>query len=134
LIIIYSKKFKIVMNKFLLTTCIFLNIFFVACSTKNKCDQLPQHFSTFDDALTKIKLSNFKIHEDVNTSKSSWIKAASFYSCDGNSGYFIIETAGKEYLYAEMPYNIWIEFKSAQSFGTYYNKNIKHKYTFTLTK
>lgn len=122
------------MNKFLLTTCIFVTIFFVACSTKNKCDQLPQHFLTYDDAVTKIKSANFKIQEDANTSKSSWIKAASFYSCDGNSGYFIIETAGKEYLYAEMPYSIWTEFKNAQSFGNYYNRNIKNRYTFTLNK
>lgn len=122
------------MNKILLTTSVFAIIFFVSCSTKNKCDQLQSHFLTYEDAVKKIKSADSRIKEEVNTSKSSWIKSASFYSCDGNLGYFIMETAEKEYLHAEIPYGIWTEFKHAESFGNYYNQNIKHRYAYTLSK
>ncbi len=122
------------MNKILLTASVFVAIFFLACSTKNKCEQLQKHFLTYEDAVKKIKSTDFIIQEEANTSKSSWIKSASFYSCDGILGYFIMKTAEKEYLYAEMPYTIWTEFKNAGSFGNYYNRSIKHRYAYTLSK
>ena len=75
-----------------------------------------------------------KLKDKVNASKSSWIRGASFYSCDGNSGYFILITDKNEYLYSEMPYSIWLEFKNAESFGKFYNEKIKYKYIFQLTK
>ncbi len=58
-------------------------------------------FLSCQDAIENIKSANFKIEDDENTSKSSWIKSASFYSCDGNNGYFILITKDKDYLYSE---------------------------------
>lgn len=122
------------MNNFILFLCLISSSFFSSCSQKNNCDQLPTQFSTYEEAVTKIKSSQFKIKEETNTSKSSWIKAASFYSCNGNSGYFILQTDKNEYLFSDMPYSVWREFKNAESFGKFYNEKIKHKYIFQLTK
>ena len=103
-----------------------------SCSQKNDCTKLPTHFSSYSEALLKIKSSTFKIQEAVNTSKSSWIKGAYYYSCDGKMGYFILATAQKEYIHSNLPYNVWLSFKSAGSFGSFYNSYIKHKYQFAL--
>jgi len=111
-----------------------LSIFIVSCSQKGSCEQLSKQFETYDKAVEKIKLTVFKIEESVNTSKSSWIKNASYYSCDGQIGYFILETSKKEYLHADLPYQVWTEFKSAESFGSFYNENIRDKYNLNLTK
>jgi len=110
------------------------SLFFISCSQKTSCDQLSNQFETYDKAVEKIKSTDFKIEESVNTSKSSWIKNASYYSCDGQIGYFILETSKKEYLYVDLPYQVWTEFKSAESFGSFYNENIRDKYNLNLTK
>lgn len=122
------------MNKFLLTLsiCSALNIY--ACRIKDSCDKLPTQFSSYDQAVSKIESSDFKITEEANTSKSSWIRGASFYSCDGNTGFYILQTDKQDYLYTNMPYSIWTEFKNAESLGNFYNENIKHRYIFQLTK
>lgn len=120
--------------KQLFTYILLQSLFFVSCSQKINCDQLSQNFTSYEKALTEIKSAQFKIKESVNTSKSSWIENASYYSCNGETGFFIFETAKKEYLYTSMPYSIWLEFKNAESLGSYYNDKIKHNYIFTLSK
>lgn len=122
------------MNKFLLTISFISLLLNQSCSQKDSCEQLPHNFATYDEAIQKIKSSNFEIQEDINISKSSWIRGASFYCCNGRSGYFILVTDKKEYLYSDMPYSIWRAFKNADSFGKFYNENIKYKYIFQLTK
>ncbi len=116
----------------ILSTCFAIAI--SSCRTKDGCDKLPIQFSSYDQAISKIKTSNFKINEKVNTSKSSWIRGAKFYSCNGDTGFFILQTDKQEYIYANMPYSIWVQFKNAESFGEFYNKNIKHRYIVQLIK
>lgn len=122
------------MNKFLLTISICFALTISSCKTKDSCDKLPAQFSSFDQAVLKIKSSDFRIKEEANTSKSSWIRGASFYSCDENTGFYILQTDKQEYLYTNMPYSVWTDFKNAESLGTFYNNNINHKYIFQLTK
>lgn len=93
------------------------------------CQQLPESFISYDQAFEKIKKADFKIEDSVDCSVSSWIKEASFYSCDGEIGYFILKTKnGNEYLHKGLPLKVWNEFKNASSFGGYYNRQIKGKY------
>ena len=121
-------------NKIILLLSFILTLILTSCTTKTSCDQLSNQFSSYDEAISKIKSADFKINETANTSKSSWIKNASFFSCDSNTGYFILETFKQEYLYSELPYSLWKEFKSAESFGSYYNQKIKNNYIFLLSK
>lgn len=122
------------MNKFLFTFSICSALTFSSCRTKDCCDNLPTQFSSYDQAVSKIESSEFKIKEEANTSKSSWIKNASYYSCNGLTGYFILETSKIKYLYSDLSYQKWKEFKAAESFGSFYNENIRDKYNFDLTK
>lgn len=122
------------MNKFLLILSFCFALTISSCRTKESCDKLPTQFSSYDQAVSKIESSDFKIQEKANTSKSSWIRGASFYSCDGNTGFYILQTDKQDYLYTNMPYSVWTEFINAESLGKYYNENIKHRYIFQLTK
>ncbi len=96
------------------------------------CDQLPNSYSSYNDAVKAIKGANFKLHETISTPKSSWIRGASYYSCDGHLGFLTLITERQEYLHSDVPVNIWKEFKNSDSFGSYYTNNIKHKFHFSL--
>lgn len=97
------------------------------------CSQLPKSFSSYELAVKKIRDASFRFDEKVNCNKSSWIKSAEYYSCDGNSGFFILTTKeNKFFLHKNMPFFTWKEFKSASSFGSYYNQNIKGRYKFSI--
>lgn len=99
---------------------------------QNDCNHLPKTFGSYYEAIRIIKATNFNFKDDVNTTGSSWIRSASYYSCDNQFGYFILYTDQKEYIYKDFPKNIWLGFKSANSFGNYYNLNIKNRYTLFL--
>jgi len=92
------------------------------------CQNLPEIFETYEDAHSKIHKAKFYYIENLNTSKSSWIRGASYFSCDGKYGFLSIYTDKKEYIHQNVPIEIWESFKYSESFGRFYNKNIKHRF------
>lgn len=109
----------------------YLVVLFVLVShgcNSQPCDKLTKSFSTYDQAESLVESASFRIKESISTSKSSWIRCAKYYSCDGKTGFFVICTDSEDYIHQDMPIGIWHGFKNAQSFGTYYNKNIRGLY------
>jgi hypothetical protein len=114
------------------TFVIFLFQAFAISSLAQNCASIPAHFNSYEQATSWVKDATFKFKESVNTSKSSWIRSASYYSCDGKVGYFIYSTDKQEYIHAGVPIEIWNGFKNADSFGSYYDHYIRKKYRFYL--
>jgi hypothetical protein len=110
----------------LLTVFISLN-----CHSQN-CSTLPNKFTSYNQAISIVENSRFKIDETINTSKSGWILNAHYYSCDGKTGFFIIKMKRKEYIHAGMPVSVWQQFKRANSFGSFYDYYIKGRYRLYL--
>ena len=118
---------------FVVIFCLFLGMTnIISYCSRLDCDRLPTNYSSFTEAIDIIQTAHFNIQESVNTSNSSWIRRASYYSCDGKMGYLIIRTDEGEYIHSDMPTYIWEEFKNAESYGSFYNQYIKHRYYFTL--
>jgi mevalonate pyrophosphate decarboxylase len=115
------------MNKAIILLVCLLSSTFISYAQTN-CFKLPSTFKSYNQATTLVKATKFKIIETANTSKSTWVKSATYYSCDGKTGYLIILLKSKEYIHANLPYSIWKGFKNASSKGKYYDNNIKHKY------
>ncbi len=118
----------------------FISILFLAsCNSNSKnqahdtltngtasCNSLPSSFASYDAAVSAVESADFEIADNANTSKSSWIRAARFYSCNNADGYFIIETDKGNYLHQGVPITLWESFKAANSFGSFYDANIRH--------
>jgi hypothetical protein len=118
------------MNKYILILLL-LSFTIASCSSQD-CKDLPSQFSSFSQAVNKVKSANFTIKEKVKTTKSSWIKSISFYSCNSEKGFLLVETQSEEYIYQNVPISVWEQFKEADSFGTFYNKFIKENYLLKL--
>jgi len=109
-----------------------LTIFIHVVGYSQSCSTLTNNFTSYNQAISVVENSSFKIDESVNTSKSSWILSAHYYSCDGKTGFFIIRLKQREYIHANMPVSIWREFKRANSFGSFYDYYIKGRYRIYL--
>lgn len=115
------------MSHFIFTLIFSLRLYTIDCGS------LPDSFISYSVAEAEIKAANWKIKDYVDCSKSSWIREASYYSCDGNIGYFLIKTnAGRSYLHKDVPKILWNQFKGTSSFGTFYNVYYKGKYQMHL--
>lgn len=110
-------------------TCVVLN--FYSCNNSS-CNELPTPFNNYEQALSEIKSTEFSVEDSVDTSRSSFIESASFYSCDSKVGYLIIGIRNTEYIYQNVPISVWEDFKEADSFGRFYNENIKGNYQLIL--
>jgi hypothetical protein len=100
-------------------------------ASSQNCKALPNHYSSYDQAIQAFKTHSFKVDEQ-DYSQSSWISHAEYKSCDGIKGYFLLSTGNMTYIFAGMPINVWNEYKSASSKGRYYNEYIKGRYQFNL--
>ena len=109
---------------------LFIMSFFYSCKIKEPCKIVS--VSSYSEAITQVRAMNFSYTDAVSSGKGSWIDGADYYSCDGNAGYLILKTRNKEYIHEGVPKNIWLEFKNAESIGSYYDKNIKRDYQFHL--
>ncbi len=104
-----------------------------ACArTSIPCESLPESFQSYEHASNQIHNAEFEISESVDTRKSSWIQGLSFLSCDGQQGFLIMKADGKSYIHQNVPMNIWNELKDAESFGSFYNENIKNRYRISI--
>lgn len=102
-----------------------------SCNSQD-CSNIPSSFKSYDEAVTEVKGSSFQIEDQVNTSQSSWIRGASYYSCNGEKGYLILKTDDEEYIHQDVPIEIWRGFPNASSFGSYYVGSIKGRYSLRL--
>lgn len=116
------------MNKLLISLLLF---FILSCKSQN-CEQLPQTYLSYSEALSKITNASFEVSDSVNTSSSSWIKKAKFYSCDSAKGFLVLETSKDAYIFKDVPIQVWNKFKKANSFGSFYNQKIKGKYQLVI--
>lgn len=99
---------------------------FLSCS--GNCNSISKKFSSYDEAISLVRSTDFSTEEKVNTD-SSWIESIEYYSCDGVKGFLIVNTkSGASYIYENIPKEVWNEFKNADSFGRFYNQNIKGNY------
>lgn len=99
---------------------------------KSDCESMQTSFSTYEEAEKIIEQTTFTFHETINTPSSSWIRSASFYSCDQRIGYLIIFTDQRNYIHKNVPLYLWLNFKDASSYGSFYNQNFKNQYQFSL--
>lgn len=98
-----------------------------ACS-KNGCDNLPDKFSSYEEAERKIETTEFYIREELRTPESSWIYGATYYSCDGELGFLEVETDHGNYYHKDVPVEIWKAFKSTESTGKFFNEELRGNY------
>lgn len=115
---------------FLILLCLIL--LFQNCSTKS-CQSLPNTFSSYQDAKQEVRNSSGYNIKQKRSLKSSWLKSAEYYSCDGKNGFLIITTnKGKTFIHSLVPEKIWSNFINSHSYGNYYVKNIKSNYQLSL--
>lgn len=106
-------------------------VFFDCLKVKEQSTQKDKEENQYSEQKVYVKYRDSSVDiahlrfEYLDTSKSSWVKGAWY---DDDNGYMIINLNGTYYHYCSMPEPAWNSFKSASSFGTFYNQSIKGSY------
>ena len=118
-----NPKFKLMIKKVI----VFSFLILISCK-ENNCNKINLNFTSYEDAIEIVQNSTFAIEEKVNTD-STWIDSIEYYSCNKTTGYLIVNTKKvKSYIHKDVPIQVWNEFKKVDSFGRFYNQNIKGNY------
>lgn len=102
-----------------------------SCSGPN-CESIPISFESSNNALIIVEQANFNLHETIDSSSSSWIVGFTYYSCDKETGFLVLETKKKKYIHQGVPISLWNKLKKAPSFGAFYNAYIRGNYGIEL--
>ena len=101
----------------------------LSCSAQN-CNSINIEQNSYSQAITELRKTEFSISEKVDTD-SSWIDHLEYYSCDEVTGYLVMTTKKeKSYIHKAVPVSLWQKFKATNSFGKFYNSNLKGKFQF----
>ncbi len=105
--------------------------FLSSCSGLCDCEKISNS-NSYVEAVIKAK--NCGASDRKMTFKSSWIREISFYKCNEKNGFLIIKTNKDEYIHSGVPKTVWLDFKNANSFGEFYNQNLKGRFQFIINK
>jgi hypothetical protein len=120
--------------KVVLSTFFLVSVFALISCSQSHCEKLPVIFNNYTDAKQKITGAKFSYKESINTSKSSWIRKASYFSCNDSVGYLLIRTDSQDYIHEDVPLQVWKSFKTAGPYGSFYNYNIKGRYQLSINQ
>jgi hypothetical protein len=118
------------MKKLLCIICL-ASLLCFGCHHAN-CNNIPAEFSGYDEAIADVRNATFDLVDSVNTSESSFVTGANYYSCDGQTGFLIVGLKGREYIHKDVPIQTWQQFKQATSFGEFYAEFIRGRYRLDL--
>lgn len=105
-----------------------LILFLVLNSCGQNCNDLPNSYKNPEEAKTIVLSANFKYTDDCDVSSSSFITSANYYSCNESTGFLIVAMNNKKYIFQNVPFKIWVNFKKADSKSKYYNDEIRGRY------
>jgi hypothetical protein len=115
-----------------------LFIFFITAhaltyASPTPCDTIPVQWKSQKAAIEYLRKSSFLIHEQrLAEGNDEAIRSASYYSCDGETGYLLIRYGGKEVLHQAVPLGVWQNLKNANSLSGYYHFYLRDRFVFKL--
>ncbi|ELR73061.1 hypothetical protein C900_00141 [Fulvivirga imtechensis AK7] len=97
--------------------------------SKTNCHELPVSFNSTEKAIETLKSTTFRLQESIKISRYRSPRAAQFYSCDGLTGFLMVEeTEDILMVYRAVPQDAWSQFSNSTDPIGYYENNIKGKY------
>ncbi len=118
-----------------ITLTLIIALFSLTSVKAQNCNKIKTTFNSYNEAIKILNTTKFTLGQQINTPESFWIKSATFKSCDKRKGFFIVLLKNnRTYIHQNLPTNIWNNFKKASSKGSFYDKNIKKRFTLKIIK
>lgn len=94
----------------------------------SNCEDLPEGFSKMDSAVNILESTKFRIEESIRTSRVSGIQNILFRSCNGSTGYLILEIDNTKIAYRNIPLEVWREYLTTRDLEGFYEDRVKNKF------
>lgn len=121
------KKYKLAQFVFIFSLILIslTHLYFTGVFEKTYRQDTPEVILKIENRDTPVVYQS-SVFEALDTSDSSFVNFALY---DKKEFYLILGLSGKNYQYCEVPQYLWSNFKKSESFGSFYNKNIKGDYS-----
>jgi hypothetical protein len=103
-----------------------VSIFFLnTANQSNNCTGLDGNSLSGKALIEQLEKTKFEMKQEMRTFNLFGLKEAKFYSCDGETGYMVVEKNSKTEVFRNVPLKVWKEFRLAKSSDAYFVDNIE---------
>ncbi len=92
------------------------------------CDSLDVSGMTRVEAIKQVENAVFRFNQNFKLSRTSGVRAAHYYSCDGSKGYLVITVNKDKLLFLNVPKNVWNEIITSSDIDGFYEESIRGKF------
>lgn len=97
--------------------------------SNTNCHELPEMFTSQSQAINSIENATFRTRQTIKISRYQSPRSAVFYSCDGKTGYMIVDINDKlREVYSNVPQEVWSQFINTNDPIGFYSANVKDKF------
>ncbi len=89
------------------------------------CDSLHLDHLEKDQAVSILRQTRFRYQQEFKLTRNQGLKHGAYYSCDGKKGYLVITFNDQDYLYFNVPLDIWEEFTKSPDPEGYFLNHIR---------
>ena len=115
------------MKKLILVT-VFYFLFAFGLKAENNCSCEDFKNRKQNELINTLEKSELEFASTFETANVRGLQGASYYYCDNNHGFLLIRLHDEEFLYKEVPLNVWFELKFSDSVEFYYKDQIKYNF------
>lgn len=93
---------------------------------KTDCHLLPDSLLKMDSARFLIENATYRLKESITISRYYEPNSADYYSCDGKTGYLIVQESADHFkIFSKIPVDLWEAFTSTNDPIGFYKDKIK---------
>jgi hypothetical protein len=115
-------------DKWFVCFALFLALMQLSFTHISECEELIKMLETEKDQHRTLQSFEFNFRESFETPAVRGIQKADYYSCNGKSGYLLVNRHNRALLFKDFPIDQWFEFKFANSPENFYSSMIKYNY------
>lgn len=97
-------------------------------SNKCSCKELQNNTPSQKELVDTLEKSELDFKPTIQTTYVRGVLSASYYYCDEDHGFLLINLHDEELLYKDVPLQTWFELKFSDSSNLYYKDEIKYNF------
>ena len=90
------------------------------------CDSLDLKGLEKQQSIKILQETRFRYQQEFRLTRPQGLKRGAYYSCDGRKGYLVVTYDDRNYLYSDVPLQVWEKLITSSDPQEYFLKNIKN--------
>ena len=100
----------------------------IIADSKCVCKEFQKSNPDQQALIRSLESTDFPFAADISTNSVRGVVGASYFYCENDQGFLLVQLNDEELLYKDVPLQTWFEFKFSNEHTSFYKERIKYHY------